>query len=76
MNIEDDDYCTADYGTFGSNACSCSICRPPVPKRDLKREAETRRLREKQDARDEVSRSFNRHMIDLYNARSNSNDRP
>lgn len=67
MNIEDDDYCTADYGVFGDNNCACSSCRPPIPKRDLAGEKRTAALRKIKEREDDTSRAFNLHLITLYN---------
>jgi len=60
MNIEDDDYCTADYGVFGHLSCGCSMCNPPLPK------AYAARMKPRFDE-ERISRDFNLHMIDLYN---------
>ena len=66
MNIEDDDYCTADYGVFGEKNCECSSCRPPIqiyiPSR---RGGKT--YAEKLERERRASQEFNSHMIYLYN---------
>ena len=69
MNFESDEECTADYGVFGDNACSCSSCRA-IPRQLSQREInERRRHREKQERDRRTSSDFNRYMIDLYNSR-------
>ena len=67
MNIEDEDYCTADYGVFGDLNCTCSSCRPPMPKRDPAQEKQVAAQRRKSEREAETSRAFNSHMINLYN---------
>ena len=68
MNTESDEECTADYGVFGDRACSCSSCRPPVPRPLTAQEiAQSKRKQDERERERQTSRNFNRAMIDLYN---------
>lgn len=68
MNIEDDNYCTADYGVFGNNNCNCSLCQPPVPKPTSAYDKMiSARLQARRENERKVSSNFNSYMIDLYN---------
>lgn len=70
MNIEDDEYCTADYGAFGNLACSCSSCNPPIQCVSKAEHERSRRAQERRERERRVSSDFNLHMINLYNARA------
>ena len=54
-----------EIGIWGDTADGCY--RPPLPTRDLKREALGAKLRAKRDAERKVSANFNSHMIHLFN---------
>lgn len=69
MNFESDKECTADYGVFGDNACSCSSCMVILRQLSQREINERRRHKEKQEREGRVSSDFNHHMIDIYNSR-------
>ena len=69
MNAEGDEECTADYGVFGDNACTCSACNRSIEKPNPRRQDEARIYQARREREREVSASFNRYMIDLYNGR-------
>lgn len=75
MNFEDDDYCTADYGVFGDQACECSSCKPVLDPYMLKAVLAPDPVRARIIKDRKISADFNSHMIYLFNQNAKRNSR-
>lgn len=67
MDYEDDEYCTADYGAFGDNACNCSSCKPLGDLEPYMKVTKPDRVSIQIIKDRKTSADFNSHMIHLFN---------